>query len=193
VADVRIDTESAATPLYTSLLGEARNRLPPAIRAMHEVDRSLTAEGRARVTRGPRWLGRLVATIIGFPKAKADTSIRVQFDVSNKVETWTRRFGNKSFHSYQFAGRGRSDRLLCERFGPLTFAMALVVSPERLSLALRRWSVFGFPMPMSLCPRTESYESAEDGRFNFHVKISHPLTGLIIQYDGWLEPIKTAS
>jgi Domain of unknown function (DUF4166) len=46
---------------------------------------------------------------------------------------------------------------------------------------------------MGLCPRAEAYESAEDGRFNFHVKIGHPLTGLIIQYDGWLMPIKAVS
>ena len=31
-------------------------------------------------------------------------------------------------------------------------------------------------------------ESAEDGRFNFHVEISHPLTGLIVRYRGWLVP-----
>jgi hypothetical protein len=76
--------------------------------------------------------------------------------------------------------------LLCERFGALTFAMALVAAGERLSLVLRRWSIFGLPLPMWLCPRSESYESAEQGRFNFHVMISHPLTGLIIRYDGWL-------
>jgi hypothetical protein len=78
--------------------------------------------------------------------------------------------------------------LLCERFGPLTFAMALVVDGERLLLVMRRWSVFGIPLPMWLCPRSDSYESIENGRFNFHVKISHPLTGLIVSYDGWLKP-----
>ncbi|MGB6445419.1 MAG: DUF4166 domain-containing protein [Xanthobacteraceae bacterium] len=52
-----------------------------------------------------------------------------------------------------------------------------------------RWSVFGIPLPLWLCPRTQAYESAEGGRFNFLVKISHPLTGLIVSYDGWLEPI----
>jgi hypothetical protein len=193
VAGIRDDSESVATPLYASLLGEALHRLPAPIRAMHDVGRSLTAEGRARVTRGPHLFGRLAATLIGFPKAAADTPVRVQFDVSNEAETWTRTFRHRSFRSRQFAGRGRSDRLLCERFGPLTFVMALVVSAERLSLTTRRWSLFGLPLPMGLCPRAEAYESAEDGRFNFHVKIGHPLTGLIIQYDGWLMPIKAVS
>ena len=42
-------------------------------------------------------------------------------------------------------------------------------------------------LPMWLCPRSDSYETAEDGRFHFHVEISHPLTGLIVRYRGWLE------
>jgi hypothetical protein len=76
--------------------------------------------------------------------------------------------------------------LLCEHFGPLRFDLALVASGERLSLTLRRWSIFGLPLPMALCAHSESYESAENDRFNFYVRISHPLTGLIVQYDGWL-------
>ncbi|RUU44713.1 DUF4166 domain-containing protein [Mesorhizobium sp. M6A.T.Ca.TU.002.02.2.1] len=41
---------------------------------------------------------------------------------------------------------------------------------------------------MWLCPRSTSFESVENGRFRFHVEISHPLTGLIVRYRGWLEP-----
>ena len=66
--------------------------------------------------------------------------------------------------------------------------MALVVESGRLSLVLRRWSFLGLPLPMWLCPRSASYERVEDGRFRFHVEISHPLTGLIVRYRGWLEP-----
>jgi len=53
---------------------------------------------------------------------------------------------------------------------------------------LRRWSAFGVPLPMWLCPHAQSYESVEQDRFNFHVAVSHPLTGLIFRYDGWLVP-----
>ena len=59
------------------------------------------------------------------------------------------------FSSRQSAGRGRSERLLCERFGPLTFAMALVPEEGRLRLVLRRWSAFGVPLPMWLCPHSD--------------------------------------
>lgn len=178
---------SPGEPLYANLLGEAWQSLPDEIRAMH--DKAKTAEGRASVERGSNILGRLTAWLVGFPGSGTDIPVRVRFDVDKEEETWTRTFGTHSFSSRQFAGRGRSERLLCERFGLLTFAMALVTGEGRLSLVLRRWSILGLPLPMWLCPRSTSFETVEDGRFRFHVEISHSLTGLIVRYRGWLEPV----
>jgi len=84
-------------------------------------------------------------------------------------------------------GRGRSERLLCERVGPIDFAQALVVDGDRLRLIPRRWSVFGIPLPLWLAPRVDAYETEENGRFRFHVDIRHPWMGLIVRYRGWLE------
>jgi hypothetical protein len=188
---IRDDGASATAPLYADILGDAWQKLPEQIRAMHDIRDAARAEGRGRVERGRSVLARLACAVVGFPRDTADTPVSVQFEASNGIETWTRTFGNDRFHSRQFAGRGRCEHLLCERFGPLTFAMALVVAGDRLSLVLRRWSIFGLPLPMWLCPRSQSHESAEQGRFNFHVEISHPLTGLIVRYDGWL--VRTSS
>jgi hypothetical protein len=66
--------------------------------------------------------------------------------------------------------------------------MALVIDGGRLQMVLRRWSVFGIPLPLMLAPRSKACEFAQDGRFNFDVEISHPLTGLIVGYRGWLVP-----
>ena len=182
---IRDDTAANSAPLYARILGSAWDKLPAEIRNMHVTT---SAQGRACVERGRGALARLAAFIMGFPKAAADTPVRVRFQASGDMETWTRTFGDESFSSCQFAGRGRSKGLLCERFGPLTFAMALVLERGRLSLVLRRWSAFGIPLPMWLCPRSDSHEQAEGGRFRFHVVIGHPLTGLIVSYKGWLEP-----
>src|SRR5262249_1044770 len=138
------------------------------------------------VERGSGLLARLVTAIIGLPQTTAGTPVRVRFDSSARQEIWTRFFGKESFSSCQYAGRGRSEGLLCERFGPLVFAMALVGEGARLSLVMRRWSAFGVPLPMWLCPRSHSYESVAGGRFRFHVEIGHPITGLIVRYRGWL-------
>jgi predicted DCC family thiol-disulfide oxidoreductase YuxK len=69
---------------------------------------------------------------------------------------------------------------------PAHLAMTLVPEGGRQSLALRHWRAFAIPLPMWLCPRATAHETAEAGRFRFHVEISHPLTGLIVRYRGWL-------
>jgi hypothetical protein len=172
------------TALYPLLLAAAGSSLPAEIRDMH--DGTGLATGRTVVERGAGTLARWVAFLLRFPKASADAPISVRFDVSDGMETWTRTFGNEAFSSRQFAGRGRWNGLLCESFGPLTFAMALVLEGGRLSLVLRHWSAFAVPLPMWLGPRALAHETAEAGRFHFHVEISHPLIGLIGRYRGWL-------
>jgi hypothetical protein len=48
--------------------------------------------------------------------------------------------------------------------------------------------LFGLALPDWLFPRIEAWEEVDaDGRFRFHVDISHALTGLIVLYRGWLE------
>jgi hypothetical protein len=66
--------------------------------------------------------------------------------------------------------------------------MALVVEDERLKLVLRRWSIFGVPLPVAWAPFGTTYEHVESGRFCFHVEVGHPLIGPIVKYRGWLVP-----
>jgi len=182
---VRDDMPIEAMPLYRRILGAAWDELPAEIRTMHTAS---AAEGRASVERGTGPLSRLAAWLARFPAAEADTKVTVRFDVTPSTETWTRTFGDHRFSSVQFAGTGRSAYLLCERFGALTFAMALVAGESRLSLVLRRWRVFGIPLPRWLSPRSIAFEAVDNGRFHFHVEIFHPITGLIVRYRGWLMP-----
>jgi saccharopine dehydrogenase-like NADP-dependent oxidoreductase len=177
-----------ALPLYRRLLGEAYARLPAPLQAMHDLDGAMVAEGSATVERGGSLLARVAAALIGFPQAGTNVPVKVEFKSENGCETWRRTFGGRSFFSTQEQGRGRFEWLLCERFGPLNAGMALVLDDGRLRLIVRRWSLFGIPMPLWLAPRGDSYEYAEDGRFHFHVEIAHPLTGPIVRYRGWLVP-----
>jgi len=175
-------------PLYRRMLGEAWDRLPLQIRIMHDVSCTLTAQGVASVERGEGRLAGLVARVMRFPPAGRDIPLTVTFQVRDGEEHWCRTFGSAAFASVQAQGRGRYERLLCERFGPITIGMALVVEDDRLRLVVRRWSVLGLPLPRAFVPQGNVYESAEDGRFNFHVEICHPLLGLIVRYRGWLKP-----
>jgi hypothetical protein len=175
-------------PLYRRILGEAYGSLPRPIQVMHDLTRDLTAAGVASVERGRSVLSRLVALIVGLPPAGEDVPVKVTFRLDNGREHWQRDFAGKRFASTQEEGQGRNARLLCERFGPLNLAMALVIEGDRLRLVLRRWSIFGVSLPLWLAPRSDTYEHVGDGRFRFHVAISHPLTGLIVRYRGWLLP-----
>jgi len=184
------ETTSATSslPLYRRLLGEAYASLPAPLQAMHDLDGAMSAEGTAAVTRGIGLLARIVAAIVGFPRAGDNVPVRVDFKLENGRERWTRTFAGRSFHSTQEQGRGRFEWLVCERFGPLIGGMALVLDGGRLRLIVRRWSLFGIPLPVWLAPRGGTYEYAENGRFHFHVEIAHPFTGLIVGYRGWLVP-----
>jgi uncharacterized protein DUF4166/saccharopine dehydrogenase-like protein len=177
-----------ALPLYRRLLGDAYALLPAPLQTMHGLDGAMVAEGSATVERGGSLLARLAAALIGFPRAGTDVPVKVEFRSENGRETWRRTFAGRSFFSTQEQGRGRFEWLLCERFGPLNAGMALVLEAGRLRLIVRRWSLFGIPMPLALAPRGDSYEYAESGRFHFHVEIAHALTGPIVAYRGWLVP-----
>ena len=73
-----------------------------------------------------------------------------------------------------------------EKIGPFEFAQALAVEGDLLRLVMRRWTLFGMPLPLSWAPRSNSYETEGEGRFQFHVSLSHPMLGLIVSYRGWL-------
>jgi hypothetical protein len=181
-------TPQPGEPLYRRILGDAYAMLPQPLQVMHDLKSELTATGVGSVERGKGLLARLTAAIVGFPPADDDVPVEVAFRLKDGRELWQRNFAGRRFASTQEEGQGRNARLMCERFGVFNFAMALVAEGERMRLVMRRWSLLGLPMPLALAPRIDAYEYVEDGRFRFHVGISHPLTGLIVRYRGWLVP-----
>lgn len=187
VTGTRHDKPERAEPLFQRILGEAWHDLPAPIRAMHDINKSQVAEGRASVIRGKNPLSRLTCFLLRFPSAGEDIPLEVKLESLGKYEIWHRNFNGQKFNSRLTMGRGRSERLFTERFGILSFGIALVFKDERLHLVLRRWRILGIPMPMWLCVKSQSFEYVdENGRFNFDVRISHPLVGLIVHYRGWL-------
>lgn len=183
-----VTLETARQPLYRRALGEAWAALPEPVRAMHDLSGDKRVAGRAEVERGTGLAVRLAAAVIGLPAAGRDVPVEVAFQVRDGVETWRRRFAGRAFSSTQRAGRGRSEGLVEERFGPVRVGLALVLDGDRLRLVVRRWSLLGLPMPLVLAPGGEAWETVADGRFRFHVEIRHPWTGLIVRYRGWLAP-----
>jgi len=179
---------TSSVPLYRRLLGEAWNRLPAPWQAMHDVTNEMTASGMGEVERGKGWLAKLAAKLFRFPPSGRDLPVTVSFNHNRGQEVWRRDFAGHRFVSTQWEGRGRFERLLCERFGPITVALALVVEDGRLVLVPRGWTFLGLAMPLRWAPGGYAREYAKDGRFCFDVEIAHPLTGTVIRYRGWLVP-----
>jgi hypothetical protein len=185
---IQAQADIGTCSLYRRVLGEAWALLPEPLRAMHDNMNVLKAHGTAVVERGTGMLSRLVAKIVGFPDQGTQVPVEVLFEASPRGERWQRTFDGKSFFSFQAEGRKSSEPLVEERFGPFAFDLALIVKEDRLYLMVRRWRVWGIPLPAAWAPGGDTYEFADNGRFCFHVEIAHPLLGLIVRYRGSLVP-----
>jgi hypothetical protein len=173
-------TERSVTPLYARAMGARFDRLPPRVRDMHDLTGDAGAAGEGVVRRGGG-LAWLVGRLMGFPPAGSHP-LQVAFAAQGGKERWTRDFGGHVFSSeLSQAGQG-----VIERFGPLRFAFDLPSDSEGLQMVLRRWTLFGVPMPRFLAPRIAAREWQEGDRFRFDVGMVLPLLGEVTHYTGWL-------
>ena len=128
----------------------------------------------------------MVGAVLGFPKAAENVDVSVKLSPEPEGELWERNFGGNRFSSFQAPGTDREERLLTERFGLISVALALVVKDKKLFLVPRHWRVGKIPLPRFLMPNGESFETEIDGRFHFDVCIQAPVVGLIVHYQGSL-------
>lgn len=177
---------NARQRLFPHLLGDAWHTLPPTLQSFHNATTALHATGKASVERGTGWLAALIAKVFRFPKAAQEVPVKFLVLSSHTNERWIRTFGDKSFSSELTLGTGKFDNLLCERFGPFKFGIALVVEDGQLYFVVRNWSIFNLPLPAAWAPAGNSYEFCEDGKFWFNVEITQPFIGTIVIYRGWL-------
>jgi hypothetical protein len=175
-------------PLYKRILGEAWEALPAPLAELHSIgSEGLKAEGLAGVETGKHPFARLLAALYGFPRAGEHVPVKVSFHRKDDGEIWQRDFAGRKFSTFQFQGQGYADKLLVEKFGPVTFCMALVLKEGKLYSITRHWTIFGIPLPLELAPNSSVYEYADGDDFCFHVEVKHWLTGLIVRYEGKLQ------
>lgn len=179
-------TEQEADLPYRCVLGARFDALAPPLKALHEPLAELTARGEGQVERGKSPLARLIGGLMRMPPA-GDYPVEVTFEPRSGKERWTRRFGPHQFSSEMAATRRG---LLTERFGPLRFGFALEVSDQGgIAMILRRWTLFGLPLPLFLAPRIVANERAEGDAFAFDVAVAVPLAGPVVHYRGTLQPV----
>ena len=169
--------------------------LVTAVQAFHRSDAPAVWAGRATIEGASGVMARIVARVIGLPGSGTDVPVTVIRERAKPlidtpavpVETWTRTFDGHSFVSRIAA---QANGTTTERFGAITFKLGLQAENGRLHYPVTGWRIGAVPLPRSWAPRSDAHEwEDEQGRFNFDVRLSHPLLGLLAHYKGWLEPV----
>ncbi|MES2490251.1 MAG: DUF4166 domain-containing protein [Pseudomonadota bacterium] len=175
--------------LYRQALGPDWDRLPQAIRQLHEVHTHHVYAGEANVENGVTLLSRICRVLMRFPPAADVLPIEVILQRDGARERWSRRFGAHPFHSILSLPTDGERGIVIERFGMLSFRIALPVTAHGLEMPVKRAYCLGIPLPDWLMPRSQTREFVDvQGRFNFDVAVYLPLAGLIVRYRGWLQP-----
>lgn len=174
-------------PLFECTLSQTPYRqLPAALKAFHDRDAPAVWCGRAIVENGQSLMARLVRRVFGFAHEGVDVPVIVSVERNGAMETWTRNFAGRRFSS-RLTSLGAN--VVAEQFGPFSILLGLEAGSDRITMPVVGWRLFGIRLPGALAPRSETVEHQdEEGRFCFDVRISAPLTGLIVHYRGWLRP-----
>jgi hypothetical protein len=183
----RSETTDNWQSIFRQVLGDAISDLPAPIRELHNGSGISRFSGNASIKRGTGVLARIVGWLTGFPAANDNIPVTVEIEQQGSRETWQRDFDGHTFSSEMSINSGRFAGLMCERFGPSKFGMALVVDEDTLHYVARRWTFLGIPMPKWMMPAGAMYETVIDGKFVFHVEIRLRLIGHVVTYEGWLE------
>ena len=164
---------------FKTCLGSDFDLVPDTIRRAHVGKIRLT--GRAQITRGSGFAN-LVATLMGMPAA-GPVAMSVDGDHLPDRMIWDRQFGDRQFRS---CFRLDGTRLI-ESLGPFRLHLRPEVRDRRLRYVLERVTIFGVPVPPSLAPDLEAWESESDGRYAFAVEVRLSLIGRLVRYEGLLD------
>jgi predicted dinucleotide-binding enzyme len=175
-------TEKEYIPLSKRVMGDKFDLLPEAVRSMHLICGDGSAQGSATVVRSKNPLAQLICMMMRFPKT-GQHNLHVGFEERDGIEHWTRDFGGTRFTSHLSEANG----YLVERFGPLRFYFDLPFNAEKLSMLMRKWSIFHIALPIFLAPRSDAHEWQDGDDFCFDVPIALPLIGMIVHYSGRLQ------
>ena len=169
--------------LYRTLLNDRYTQLPMAVQQLHDVQGVKRHRGECHSLRGSNIISRFIASLLGLPPSGKQLPLKVIFQQKHNREIWTRHFDKDRFVSEQWA----KDGLLYERIRFITLVFQVNVSSEKLELNLKRVLFLGMNVKPLFRPKVTAIEFEKDGVFNLFIRVKLPLTGLLIEYHGWLK------
>jgi hypothetical protein len=172
----------ARAGLYERLVGEGWARLDEPVRRLHLCARG---EGTFAVRRGEGRVARVVARLLGLPPCGESVPLRLSVEPHGGGERWRRNFAGSEFVTEQ---GGHAAGLMAERTGPFEILFRLRAEGGALAYASEgaflRVKSLRVRLPRLLAPRVEAWERAADGGVSVTVRVTSPLTGPLICYEG---------
>jgi hypothetical protein len=179
--------------LYARLLGTAWTQLAVEVREAHLDGERLCCSGVFRIQHGTSWLSRIVAAILRLPRAGDAVATQLTVLRTRDGEKWVRRFAKNTMTTTQAAD---ASGLLIEHFGMFEMRVRLEVVAGTLIYtqvgAALRLGMLRVPLCRRLWPHVTASEEA-NGKNGTHVsvRVTLPLAGLLISYDGCLDTLDT--
>jgi hypothetical protein len=181
--------------LYAELLGPAWLELAEPVRAAHASGPTVRANGRLRIVHGRTRAARWLARMLRLPRASDAADTRLLVMRSAGGERWRRTFDDRQLDTWQCR---TADGALAERFGVLELRFQLAASQGSLVFqqteAALRWGAVRLRIPAACAPRVDAREDpAGARRIEVHVRVTLPVIGPVITYDGTIEIEDTAA
>jgi hypothetical protein len=169
--------------LFSTLLGDAFDRLPPRVRALHAAIGSRTYRGSADIERGSGFLSQIMGMATSLPPRGRQLPTTVTIETSESTERWSRNFDGHWMRS----NLSNADGLLRETLGLATFRFRLTVENDVLTWHVASVRSLGIPLPARWFAGVIAREFEIDGRYHFDVRAELPLVGLLVHYRGALD------
>lgn len=183
-ADVPV--RAAPLPLYGRILGPAWPRLGEAVRLAHSSGAVL--HGRLRVSSGGP-IARAAAWLFRLPRPSESAETRLVVVEDGEIERWVRSFDGRRLVTIQYQG---PEHELAERTGPLEFRFRLEAIDDGLVYRqVATCAVLGsirLELPLVVSPWIDARERPAGPRsIDMHVRISAPLIGPVLIYEGRID------
>lgn len=177
--------------IYQQKLGAKFELLPDRLQEFHSLGGPKHWRGKSSISGGHGLLAKFVRALFGFPAPTDEIAVDVKVTYGSNegiaYERWRRVFGDKPFHSVL---SHRANGKFIEQFGILQFEIGIDASERGIVMPVIGWNIGPIPLPLFLAPKSETREYQDDhGRFCFDVKVSLPVVGPLMHYQGWLIPV----
>lgn len=171
-----------AESLFPSRLGRDFVHLDPELQWVHGGE-SRDLRGTATVQRGTSVIAKILSMLTSLPPALENAPIRVQIDIKDDKECWTRTYAGKHRMTSTLF---RDGSCLVERLGPASLTFRLVERAAGIDWRLEHVSMFGIPLSARWF-QISARVDVQNGRYHFLIDSTLRGIGRIVCYEGLLD------